>query len=823
MATFRDDVRYSLRTLRSAPVFTLTALVTIALGVGAITAIFSVVNAVLLRDLPYAEPDRLALVQSDLTARDVTDFPMAPGDFPDLRNGVSAFEQVAAVTTNRQTVTTDEGTELITVAGVTTNFLQTMGMRVIVGRDFTADDGTAPPPPDPNAAQDAPPQLPPTNVILSHAYWQNRFGGNRDITGTTFQVGPQQTAVIVGVLEPDAELLWPESSRIAVRPDVYAALRIDFATASRVNVFMRVIGRLAPGASIAQAQDQVNNLVMDLRQRFPIKETAGLRWRVEPMHAHLVAPVRPLLMSLLGAVAFVLLIACANVANLMLVRAGQRERELTVRAALGSGRWPLLRQTMVESTVLALAGAIVGVALAWVGIRVLIATGPDNLPRLAHVSLDPTVLFFAFAATMVSALLFGIVPAVRASRVDVAGALRNAGRSGGLSGTGRWLRNAVVVSEVALAFVLLVGSGLMLRSFLAMQRAQPGFVAENTLTFFLPNQNDGVQNFDGARARMQLIRERLGAVPGVTAVSASTALPMNNDLGLLRWGTDAALRDPTLFQQAELRQVQPDYFDVMGTRIVDGRTFATAEMNPDARVVVIDEVLANKAFPGERAVGKRILIRLAAEPEFYEVVGVVQHQRNESPAADGRETLFLPGAAPNRWILRAGTDPMQLVETVRTRLREISPNIVMADVRPLTELVENARATTRFTLLCIAIFALIAALLASIGLYGVQSTAVRTRTAELGMRMALGASARNNFALIVRHGIVLSALGIVAGIIAGLWLTRILATMLVGVQATDPVTFVLMALLFLLIAVIACAIPAGRAARLQPVIALREE
>jgi putative ABC transport system permease protein len=425
---------------------------------------------------------------------------------------------------------------------------------------------------------------------------------------------------------------------------------------------------------------------------------------------------------------------------------------------------------------------------------------------------------------MISALLFGIVPALRASRIDVAGALRTAGRSGGLSGTGRWLRNVVVVSEVALAFVLLVGSGLMMRSFMAMYRAHPGFDAENTLTFFLPNQNIGVQGLDAARARIHLIRERLGSIPGVTGMSASSALPMNNDLGLVRWGTDAALRDPTLFQQAELRQVQGDFFDVMGTRMIDGRTFSEADMNPAARVAVIDEVFANKAFPGERAVGKRFLARLGAEPEFYEVIGVVEHQRNESPAADGREAFFLPGFAPNRWVLRAGTgDPMQLVESVRTHLREINADIVMADVRPMTELVDNARAATRFTLLCIAIFAIIAALLASVGLYGVQSTAVRTRTAELGMRMALGASARNNFALIVRHGITLSALGIVAGVVAGLWLTRILSSMLVDVQATDPITFVLMALLFLLIAVVACAIPASRAARLQPLIALREE
>ena len=489
MSSLLDDIRYAGRTLRKTPAFTVTATLTIALGIGACTAIFSVVNAVLLRSLPYAQPERLAFVQGDLTARDVNDYPMAPGDLPDLRRDVTAFQDVAAVITGRSVFATDAGDpELIIVANVTTNLFRTLGARFARGRDFTDEDGTpmAPPPPPTQgapaqgAAAAPPPPPPPAMVVISHGFWQRRFGSDPNVVGKNFRMG-QQTAQIVGVLVPGFELLWPKQSNVEPHPDVYSAMRTDFANAARGAVSLRVAGRLRPGASVKQAQDQANTLVADLRKRFPVKETAGLRWRIEPMHAYVVARVRPLLLALMGAVVFVLLIACANVANLLLVRGSQRERELTVRAALGSGRWPLLRQTLVESFALAGVGASLGVAFAWLGIRVLTLTGPNDLPRLEHVGLDPAVFGFTLTATVLSALLFGLVPALRASRVDVAQSLRNTGRSSALSGVGRWLRQSVVIAEVALAFVLLVGSGLMVRSFMTVQRARPGFDPNNVV------------------------------------------------------------------------------------------------------------------------------------------------------------------------------------------------------------------------------------------------------------------------------------------------------------------------------------------------------
>ena len=831
MTTLLDEVRYSIRTLRKSPAFTITAVLTVALGIGACTAIFSVVNAVLLRYLPYSQPERLAFVQSDLTARGVNDYPMAAGDLPDLRAGITAFQDAASVITNNTVYTSDAGDpEYIVSANVTTNFFRTMGARFMRGRDFVDEDGTPIPPP-PQAAPGAPPQpnaappapLPPFKTVISHGFWQRRFGGDPDVIGQTFRLG-QATGEIVGVLAPEFELLWPKASLIDPRPDIYLASRQDFATAPRGSVSLRVIGRLKPGATVAQAQEQANRVVTDLRARFRNKEAAGLRWRIEPMHSYAVARVRPLLLALMGAVTFVLLIACANVANLLLVRGSQRERELTVRAALGSGRWALMRQTLLESLVLSTWGAILGLGLAWVGTRALIRYGPEDLPRLDSVGLDQTVFAFTLLATVISGLAFGVVPALRASRVNVADTLRSSGRSGALAGLGKWLRQGVVVSEVALAFVLLVGCGLMIRSFVTLYRSSPGFDANSVLTFQIPNQNQGVQSFDEAVARGRQIRERFAAIPGVTAVSAASGLPMGGSPGSVPWGTEAALTDPDLFQQADARAVGEGYFEAMRTRVIEGRTFTEADAAPGRNVIVIDEVLARMAFPGTSAVGQRLWSRPGGQENIpFEVIGVVQHQRNLSPAVDSRQTWYTPGFATNQWVLRTTGSPMQVLQNVRDQVKQFNGSLLVANARPLHDLVDDARAETRFALWCIGLFAVIATLLSSIGLYGVLSTTVSMRTAEIGMRMALGATTRNIFRLIVRQGAVLSATGIVAGVFIAFLLSRLMTALLVGVKPTDPATFAITGALFLAIALIACSIPALRATRLAPVAALRED
>ena len=831
MTSLWNDLRLAARTLRKSPGFALTAIGTIALGIGASTAIFSVVQAVLLRPLPYQEQGRLVTIWGDLTARNVVDFPMPPGDLYDLRLQGTLFESTAAIFTFRQPLLSDDSEpEMIRVAGATTNLFSTLGARVVQGRSFREEDGAPqPPPPQAAAGQPAAPAVPPLPqiAILSHEFWQRRYGGDPAIIGQNIRLGNNNNrAEVVGILEPGFEILFPASSNIERRPDVYTAFRIDLENASRINVFLRVIGRLKPGVTIEQAQGQINTLVADLRQRFPIKETAGLRWRVEPMHADLVADVKPTILALMGAVLFVLLIACSNVANLLLVRASDRERELAVRSALGGSRSVLIRQMLAESLMIAGIGAVVGLGLAWAGVRLLLAIGPENLPRLDDVSLDPMVLGFSALAALLSAVVFGMVPAIRASRVDAAEMLRASGRNSGLAG-GRVLRNAVVVTEVALAFVLLVGSGLMFRSFAALLKADPGYDPNGVLTFFLPNL--GRPSPQARAAFVQDLQSRLGGLPGVTAVTAVGPLPLDGNESNARWGPEAAAADPSLFQQANLHVVQPGYFEVMRTPLVDGRPFTREDNDTALRRLVVDVNFARKAFPGQSAVGKRILARIRTnEAEPYDIIGVVGHQRHETLAHDGRETIFVTDGyfffgATGRWVVRTSGDPAALIPQVRSLIRELDPNLAVTDVQPMSVFVDKARAPTRFALVLIGVFAGIAVLLAAVGLFGVLATMVRQRTPEIGVRLAFGAPRQSILRLLVGQGMRLSVAGVALGVVAALALTRVMQTMLVGVGATDPITFAAMIVLFLGIAAVACWVPARQAAGLDPNVALQSD
>jgi len=837
MSNFLNEIRYAVRTLRKSPGFALTAIGTIALGIGATTAIFSVVQAVLLRPLPYQEQGRLVTIWGDLTARNVTDFPMPPGDLYDLRIQGTLFQETAAIVTGRQTLRSDDTEpEMIRVAGVTPNFLRTLGGRVARGRDFAESDGTPQPPPPQTpaiqppagqpAAAPAPAQPPlPTYAILSHEFWQRRYGSNPAVIGSRIRVG-NQSAEVVGVLEPGFEVLFPPAGGVERRPDVYSALRLDLENASRINVFLRVVGRLKPGVTVDQAQSQINTLVADLRKRFPIKETAGLRWRVEPMHQDLIADVRSTILALMGAVIFVLLIACSNVANLLLVRAADRERELAVRSALGGSRWLLLRQMLTESLAISVAGGLLGVGLAWAGVRLLLRIGPEDLPRLDGVGLDPMVLGFTAVAAIASAVIFGMVPAIRASRVDVADTLRTSGRHSGLAG-GRVLRSSVVVAEVMLAFVLLVGSGLMVRSFRALHRADPGYDPNGVLTFFLPGINR--PQAEARQAFVRQLHDRLAGLPGVTAVTAVGPLPLDGQASNVRYGTEAAAADPNLFQQANLHVVQPGYFETMRTRLVAGRVFTEADNIPGQSLVVVDTRLAEKTFPGQSAVGKRILSRTGGpEPQPFEIIGVVAHQRHETLARDGREAMFLPDAffgfgATGRWIVRTAGNPSDLIAPVRKAIAEVDRTLAVADLQPMQVFVDKARAPTRFALVLIGIFAIIALVLAAVGLFGVLATMVRQRTPEIGVRMAFGAPRASILRLVVGQGMRLSALGVALGVVAALGVTRVMQTMLVGVRATDPLTIAAMVVMFLGVAAFACWLPARQASRLDPNIALRQE
>jgi predicted permease len=824
------DLAYASRTLRNSPVFTLTAVLTLALGVGASTAIFSVTNAVLLKPLPYRDADRLVYVAGEMRARNVKDWPFSNADFIDLRRGASqTFESFTTVFTLRMLLPKRDGTpEQIHVALVSPNIFQMMGGKIAQGRNFSDEDGRPQAAPDPTAGANIAqaPQNAPNVAILSHEYFERRYGGDTSVIGhpmvTTGGSGPQ----IVGVLAPGFELLFPPSAGIERLPEVWLASRLAYDNAQRNLVSLHVVGKLKPGVSVERAQAEVDAVAAEGRRTFPIHNSSGYAMLVEPLKKHLVAEVQPAILALMGAVIFLLLIACANVANLMLVRMSSRERELAVRVALGGSWGRLLRQTLTEALLLAATGSGLGIAVAWLGLHELLVIAPANLPRLDSIKLDPAVLLFALTAGLVATAIFGLAPAWRAARPDVMRILRGSSRTSGL-GSGSSLRNTAVIAEVALSFVLLVGSGLMFRSFLALQDINPGYDSHNLLTFqILGTQTPNPQQ---RAATARSIQQKLSALPGVRSVTASSPFPLTGNFSPIRWGTAQALADPGKFQAVEPQMVLPGYFETLRTPLLAGRAFTDADNDHDRMGVIVDQVLANKAFPNTSAVGQRILIRLRTpEPEWVQIIGVVAHQRNTSLADPGREEIFFPDGfvghgAANRWAVRTSGDPEKLAGAVRQAINGISPRFLITEMQPMSTLVERAQASTRFSLLLIALFAGIAALLAGVGLYGVLSTVVRQRTAEIGVRMALGAEPTGIFQLVVTHGLRLSAAGIVLGLAAGLGLTRWMKSMLVGVTATDPATFAAMAVLFLAVAAVASWLPARRASHLDPTTALRQE
>jgi putative ABC transport system permease protein len=828
MPTLSRDFALGVRTLRKNPAFSLTAIVTLALGIGASTAIFSVVNAVLLRPLPYADADKLAIITQDLRARNVVDFPIGPGDIPDVKAGLPSFENIAALQTGRNVPYTDNDgkAQLISVANATPNIFKLLGVPVLHGRDFEDADGTPnpvipPPPPGqaPNPQAPPPPRLP-TIGIISYDFWQRAFGGDPSIVGKTITVGgPVQ---VVGIVSPRAELIFPVNMQVERHPDVWTALRVNFETGSRINVAYRLIGRLKPNASFTAARGEVARVSADLQARFPTDKTAGVTYRVEPMKPYVVATVRTSILSLMGAVVLVLLISCANVANLLLVRASQRERELAVRAAMGGSPFAIVRQLLAESVVLAGIAAIIGIALAKLGIVLLLRLAPANLPRLADVSLDPMVLAFTVLISVAAVVVFGLVPSLRASRPDLAQVLRATGRSPGLSGAAR-LRNAVIVAEVALSFVLLIGSGLMVRSFISLVHTEPGFDPNGVMTFGMTNLR--FRSPDEARATFGQIRDKLAAIPGVSVVSGANSVPFDGNDPSGRWGTQDAMSDPTRFRQGGFMQVPPTYFDAMRVKLLSGRLYTQAENDdPNTKLVIVDDETAKLAYGNESPLGKTIYARLRTDqPEPYTIIGVVRHHRHLSLYGDEKELIFFPSAFPNRWLVRTSGDPAALGSAIRAAVASVSPQAIVTELHSLNDNVDKARSSTRFALVLIGIFASIAAVLAAVGLYGVLSSTVRQRTSEIGIRMAFGAQSSSIFGLVIGQGLKMSVIGVGIGFVIAVATTRVMSSMLVNVKPTDPMTFAGMVVVFLAIAAAACWIPARRAAGMDPNVALRQE
>lgn len=822
------NLAIAVRVLTRSPQFTLTAAVTIALGLGASAAIFSVANAVLLQPIPYRDPDRLVIAGMELRQRHVRDLQFSNADYIDLRDGTKeAFEDFAGVFTFRGVIPREDGTaEQVRNAIVTTNFFRLTGARIALGRDFQDEDGI--PQAQPTPGTQAGPQLSQV-AIVSYEYFQRRFGANSAILGHPMQVGGGQPGpLIVGVLAPGFRLYFPPEANEEAAPDIWVANRLDYDAANRIAFSIRPIGRLKPGVSLEQAQKSADRVAAEARKNFVISGTAGYFIDLEPLRQHLVANVRPAILALMGSAIFLLLIACANVANLLLVRASLRERELAVRAAIGADRWRLLIPLLSEAVVLAAAGTVTGLALAWIGIHVLPAVAPPNLPRMETIRIDFFVLAFTALACLAATAIFGLIPAWRASRPGVANLLRGSSRNAGLLG-GHRLRSAVVMVEVALSFVLLVGSGLMLRSFFALQHTAPGFDPHKILTFQVVAADAGGDTPDARAAFVRRIQDRLQAIPGVEKVAASSPFPLAGGFSPIRWGTGEALADASKFQAADFEIVLPGYFETLHVPLLAGRTFTDQDNLPHRDFVIIDDMLAKKAFHGEPAVGKRILIRVRSpQPEWVEVIGVIAHQHATSLAAPGREQVYFTDAFTgsgriDTWAIRTGNDPTGYGNAVRSAIRELDPHLLVTEMQPAEFLLYKAQGGTRFSLLLIGVFAGIAGVLAGVGLYGVLATTVRQRTSEIGVRMALGAEPGRIFQLVVGEGFRLSAIGIVIGLIAAFGLTRLMNAMLVGVKATDPATFGAMAIVFLVIGAAASWLPARRAAALDPTSALREE
>ncbi|MGB6875605.1 MAG: ABC transporter permease [Candidatus Acidiferrales bacterium] len=843
-----QDIRFAGRTLRKSPIFALTAVLTIALGVGTSTAIFSVTNAVLLKPLPYKNPNQLVVACSDMTVRHVRDFPFSNEEFIDLRDATkNQFQGMAGVFTFKFILPQDDGTpEQARVAIATTNFFDLMGAKIAYGRDFTSQDGLPQPaPPAPGTAQAGTPPPPrlPVMAILSYEYFERRYGGNPAVIGKSMRTqAPQFSPVIVGVLAPGFKLYFPPEAQTEANPEVWIANRLRYDVRNRNSVSIHAVARLKDGVSLAEAQAAADNVAAEARKNFLIDRTAGYAIRVEPMRKHLVSDVQPTILALMGAVIFLLLIGCANVANLLLVRASLRERELAVRAALGATRWHLARQMLMEAVLLAALGAVGGLALAWAGIRELLAIAPANLPRMDTIRIDGPVLVFTAIAALAAAAIFGLVSAWRASRPDMVTVLGGtSARSEGLRGGGL-LRKLVVVIEVALCFVLLVGSGLMFRSFRDLEHINPGFNPHGLLTFQVLG-NLGGQTSASRAAAVRELQRRLQAIPGIESVTGSDLFPLAGGFSPIRWGNLDAGTDASKFQATDPEFVLPGYFETLHIPLIDGRTFTDADNTPipDAvlqsnhpgsaghDVVVIDEDLAKKAFPNGSAVGKQILIRTRTpEAEPVEVIGVVAHTRDELLSIPGREqTYFTDGfggsGGAQQWTIRTSANPAKYGNELRATIKQFNSSLLVTEMQTADELVDKAQAGTRFSLMLIGVFAVIAMLLAAVGLYGVLSTVVRQRTAEIGVRMALGAQPAGIFRLIVGHALRLTGVGIAAGLIAAFALTRLMATMLVGVKATDPATFVTMVILFFVIADVASWVPAWRAASLDPNAALREQ
>jgi putative ABC transport system permease protein len=811
------DVRDAGRMFSRNPVFTLLALVALTLGIGANSAIFTIVHGVLLKPLPYTDPDRLVMVWSTNTLEQRDQDTVAPRDFLDFRRA-SAFSALHATYgfLVPATMTSGAGAEQLIVSVVTPGTFEMLGRAPVLGRSFTdAELRTA--------------------VVISHGFWQTRLGGDPEVLGRSLSI-QHQPRTIVGVMPPDfvfpyRTMLGPSGFTRAYHVDAWLPLEFveqtsretGVATLTRSARFLAAVGRLSPGVTVEQARAEVAGLARHLAETYPdTNRVVGSN--VIPVHEQTVGSVRPALLLLVGGVGFVLLMACANLANLVLARSTARQREMAIRSALGAGRRRLIGHTLVETILLSLAGGTMALVFMRVGIDGLLAFAPPEIPRVDEIAPNAAVVAFTFAVSLLTGTLIGLVPAFAAARLPLQASLSEHSRGSTAGRPQRRVRAALVVGEVALAVVLTFGAGLLLRSFVSVLTLDPGFRAENLLTLqiTLPPR---YQNVDHRRAFYADLLGRLESLPGVVTVGGTTRLPLgstNVSTKLVVEGRSVAASD---LPEVEFRRAIHDYFPAMGIRLLRGRTFAPTDGPSAPPVAVINETMARRIFPGEDPIGKRIQFGTtgASWTTIVGVIGDVRHSGLEAPPAAEVYVDYIQNPPVNPFlVVRTTSDPAALVPTVRSQLHALDKDIAAYDVRPMTQVRSESISQRRFILLIVGAFGLVALLMAAVGVFGVMELIVSERTAEIGIRLALGAPPTHVLRVIVLHGVWLALSGVGLGLLAAALLQPVLARHLYGIGPIDPPTVAGVPAILLATAALACYLPARRAMRIDPVEALRD-
>jgi len=806
----RRDVAFAGRQLLRNKAFSSIAMLTIAIAIGATTAIFSVVDGIMLRPLPFEQPEELVMIWADYTRSDMVladkrRESLSWPNFFDFRDEVSAVEAASAFGGWGPTLTgAGDALQLVGANFSYGMFRQVLGVEPVLGRGFLPEE-------------DAP--AGPASAILSHGLWQRAFGGDPNILNTTILLSDQPITV-VGIMAADF------APPAFLGTDIWSTMQVDRSNeGGRGEAFLRAVGRIADGSTVQVAGEQARQLGLRLEEGYP-ESNARTGFNVYPLHFDLVQQTSTALWVLFGAVGFVLLIACVNVANLLLARGATRSSELAVRVAMGASRRRILSQMMTESMMLGGIGGLLGIGLAYAGTSALVALAPAGTPLIEQVSVDGRILVFAAAITTLAGVLFGILPAVRAARAQPVSALREGGRSGSGGRSGR-LRNTLVVGQIGLALMLLVGAGLLVRSLQNLRQVDLGFEPDGVLTMVTQLPRNRYPDPVDRQEFFRTMSQRLVAIPGVEAVGSVSALPMlgfdNDNSFEVEGGTPPAAG---ISSTVWLRMTTPGYFDAMGLEVLEGRQFTAGDDAEATQVIVVNETLQRDSFDGQ-AIGKRLNVNGPENPVWREVVGVVRDIKNFGIRSDSRNAMYVPYAqfsvSAMFTVVRASVEPESLINTIRAEVSEVDPGLALALVQTMENLVDSSLGNDRFTTSLLGSFAVVALLLAVVGLYGVVSYTVSTRMREMGVRIALGAPRRGIRRLIMRWSLRLAISGIVLGAVGALGMTRLIESLLFGVDTADLTTFGVVSVVMAIAAVLASIIPAVRATRVDPIKVLKAE